>query len=150
MADPEYVARRKDLRDARKAEKRAYDRAYRAANPERMRENDRRKVQANPAVYLAIRNNYKHRRRTIESRGIESAMLAAWTAEQPKECFYCGSECAESFHVDHFVPLSRGGAHVLTNLRIACAPCNLRKNAKMPNEFMAEIARATSTPAMVG
>lgn len=135
-ADPDYVARRKELRDARKEQKVEYDKAYRSLNRDRLRENDRRKVKANPSLYLAIRNNYKHRRRAIESTGIESATLAAWTAAQPKVCFYCSVDCGGGFHVDHFVPLARGGAHVLTNLRIACPPCNLRKNAADPLEWM--------------
>lgn len=141
--DPNYVARCKELRDARKEKKAEYDKAYRSLNRDRVRENERRKVKANPSLYLAIRNNYKHRRRAIEAAGIESATLAAWTAEQPKVCFYCGSDCGASFHVDHFMPLAKGGAHVLTNLRIACQSCNLRKNAKLPDEWIEEITEAT-------
>lgn len=148
MSDPSYVSRLKQLRDARKDEKSAYDREYREANRERARLNSRRKVKSNPSVYRAIQCNYKHRRRALESLGIESATLADWTAEQPKICFYCGNGCEDTFHVDHFIPLSKGGAHVLTNLRIACAPCNLKKNAKMPDEFMREVARSRVVPDM--
>lgn len=111
----------------------AYNKEYRADNRERLR---------------AYTSTMKALRRAIEAAGITGGVLAAWTREQPKVCFYCGTDCEGLFHVDHFIPLARGGAHVLTNLRIACAPCNLRKNAKMPDEFMAEVARSRVNAAM--
>ena len=36
------------------------------------------------------------------------------------------------FHVDHIVPLSKGGAHSESNLQLATASYNLRKGAKLP------------------
>jgi len=37
-------------------------------------------------------------------------------------------------HVDHIIPLSRGGPHDISNVRIIPATFNLRKNAKMDHE----------------
>lgn len=45
------------------------------------------------------------------------------------KCWMCG---AEYEHMDHVKPLSRGGAHMLSNLRPACAACNLSKFNKWP------------------
>jgi 5-methylcytosine-specific restriction endonuclease McrA len=45
-------------------------------------------------------------------------------------------------HVDHILPLSRGGAHALFNLCCACSTCNHRKLAKLPQEFIKEIHMA--------
>lgn len=40
-----------------------------------------------------------------------------------------------SFHVDHIVPLSKGGEHYsLDNLQLLCPNCNLKKSNKMPNK----------------
>lgn len=36
-------------------------------------------------------------------------------------------------HVDHIVPLSKGGADDITNMRALCGDCNLHKSAKMPD-----------------
>lgn len=47
-------------------------------------------------------------------------------------CVYCG-EHADT--LDHVVPLSRGGKHVVENLVPACADCNRRKHAKTPDEW---------------
>lgn len=43
-------------------------------------------------------------------------------------CAYCGSE--EDLHVDHRVPVIRGGSNSFDNLVTACRPCNLSKGPK--------------------
>lgn len=50
-------------------------------------------------------------------------------------CYYCGSKCTDG-HVDHVIPLSRGGKDELSNLVWACPSCNLRKNDLTAEEFM--------------
>ncbi len=42
-------------------------------------------------------------------------------------CHYCGGAAG---HVDHVVPLARGGPTHESNLVAACANCNLRKGAR--------------------
>lgn len=93
----------------------------------------------NPQKRKAISKQYKSRRRSQEECGITGGMLAMWIRDQQKICFYCRSDCTETFHVDHFLPLSKGGAHVLTNLRIACPSCNLHKHAKTPDVWIEEV-----------
>jgi 5-methylcytosine-specific restriction endonuclease McrA len=59
-----------------------------------------------------------------------------WLQEQSKICTYCGIELTDKItHVDHKIPLSRGGPHTLDNLTLACASCNCSKNNKTPEEF---------------
>lgn len=50
-------------------------------------------------------------------------------------CAYCRSKPYE--HLDHAIPISRGGTNWPANLRPACANCNLSKHAKTPAEFSA-------------
>jgi 5-methylcytosine-specific restriction endonuclease McrA len=102
----------------------------------------------NPEKRTAISNSYKSRRRAIEDNGISGSMLLAWASMQPKVCFYCGDDCAKKYHVDHFFPLSKGGAHVLTNLRIACAACNLHKSQTLPDKWIEKNLRVC--PEMLG
>lgn len=59
-----------------------------------------------------------------------TAILARWLWK----CAYCG---ARAEHLDHVVPLSRGGADVESNMVPACAPCNLSKGAKTLDEWSA-------------
>lgn len=60
---------------------------------------------------------------------------------QAGKCFWCGIEIAlkrRTTHVDHLIPISKGGSNFPSNLVIACQPCNSRKSDKMPWEFMPE------------
>lgn len=51
-------------------------------------------------------------------------------------CAYCGkSESDEILHIDHFIPVSKGGAHVLGNLVPACKTCNLSKRNHHPEKW---------------
>lgn len=49
------------------------------------------------------------------------------------KCVLCGSTAKDGvkLHVDHIVPLSRGGKTEMANLRTLCDRCNLGKGAKM-------------------
>lgn len=53
--------------------------------------------------------------------------------QQP--CLYCGKA---SEHIDHIIPLSRGGRHSIGNLTGACANCNLSKGSKFIMEWKKE------------
>lgn len=50
-------------------------------------------------------------------------------------CYLCGKLIPKGHrHVDHIVPLSKGGKHVPSNLAIAYDTYNLSKGAKLPEE----------------
>ncbi len=44
-------------------------------------------------------------------------------------------ELGKRLHVDHIIPLSRGGQHVIGNLQILPAGINCRKHNKLPEEM---------------
>lgn len=48
-------------------------------------------------------------------------------------CQYCGS--TERLHVDHEIPLSRGGTNLFENLVTACGPCNQSKGPKLLSDW---------------
>src|SRR5690606_22558633 len=48
-------------------------------------------------------------------------------------CAYCGA--SGPLHMDHIVPLARGGRHGIGNLLPACASCNCSKGAKLLMEW---------------
>lgn len=93
-------------------------RQWRARNKERTRA-------------ASIRNGGKRRAR------LKGASAVPFTAEQLAQkmsyygnrCFFCSAPAVE---VDHFKPLSKGGAHILSNLRPICKECNCKKSNKWP------------------
>lgn len=139
--NPDYLAKIKAYQEANKERKREYDRDYRERTKDKQDHWSKEWVAKNPDKRRAILRNYKARRRAQESGGVSTAALAAWTLQQKKVCYWCGSKCAKGFHVDHYVPLCKGGKHEIGNLVIACAPCNLRKNLKDPFDFARQVGR---------
>lgn len=54
------------------------------------------------------------------------------------DCVYCNADLNECVvHVDHIVPLSRGGTNDIDNLALACDRCNCSKAARTPEEWRA-------------
>lgn len=148
-ADPERNAREV----ARKA---AYDVQYFSQNKERIAKRlaryyldnaDRKKAlikawqQENVERVRAYKASNKAKRRAACNGGIGGPELLEWKRRQTKVCYWCGSKCARKHHVDHYVPLTKGGRHELANLVISCPTCNQRKCAKDPLDFAREVGR---------
>jgi 5-methylcytosine-specific restriction endonuclease McrA len=50
-------------------------------------------------------------------------------------CWWCGEPIEDEYHVDHRIPLSKGGKDDPGNLVIAHPKCNRSKFNKLPHEF---------------
>ncbi|MGH8220894.1 MAG: HNH endonuclease [Steroidobacteraceae bacterium] len=111
---------------------RSYYRNYRVAHPEKVREADR---------------NNKARRRGAAQKHTASDIAALFVRQQGL-CAYCRAGLVRSgpgrFHVDHDVPLVRGGSNGPENLALACPSCNLRKHTMTGAEFRAVLAKQTA------
>lgn len=99
------------------------------ANRDSEREKFRAHYAANRAQYYA-RND--KRRALRQSAAHEPYDRTAIFAAYDNECVYCG---APAEHLDHVVPLSKGGADAAHNLLPACPPCNLSKSDKSLAEW---------------
>lgn len=73
-------------------------------------------------------------RKGVDSRVVTQADIATIRRRQNGKCYYCGGETVE-MHIDHVVPLSRGGRHAIGNLVLACASCNVSKSDSLLVEW---------------
>lgn len=48
---------------------------------------------------------------------------------QKGQCAICKTPLGDVFHLDHIIPLSKGGASTAKNMQITCPTCNLAKGA---------------------
>ena len=62
---------------------------------------------------------------------------------QDGSSFYCGCILENTYEIDHYIPLARGGTHHPTNIVIACKACNRQKAAKDPEKFIASLREKT-------
>ena len=58
-------------------------------------------------------------------------LLAKWG----RECCYCGAKDTP-LNVEHIVPKAKGGTNRVSNLAIACIPCNTKKGSRSIEEFL--------------
>lgn len=98
----------------------AYAQAWWAANPER-----HRLYQANRRALLSA---HPH------SVSITPRDWARLVARYSDRCAYCGRR-PKRLHLDHVVPLKRGGRHGIGNAVPACQPCNSSKGARLLVEW---------------
>ena len=55
--------------------------------------------------------------------------------EAEYKCKYCGIDCREKYHVDHILPICKGGNNDIGNLAISCPSCNYSKGGKLLDEW---------------
>jgi 5-methylcytosine-specific restriction endonuclease McrA len=67
---------------------------------------------------------------TLAGYEIREYLLTKWG----RRCAYCGAS-GRPLQVDHIVPRSRGGTDRLTNLTVACEPCNQAKGNRTAAQF---------------
>lgn len=54
---------------------------------------------------------------------------------QHGKCHWCNVKVGDDYHVDHIIPVSRGGSNSKDNIVISCPHCNLSRNDKLPHEW---------------
>lgn len=108
--------------------------AYAKAHPEKNRANARAQYRKNPARYAAHARNRKARLKAAQGSHT-AAEIAALRQRQRGRCANCKTSLAGGCHVDHVVPLARGGSNWIKNIQLLCPPCNLSKKALDPIEW---------------
>lgn len=82
-----------------------------------------------------------HKRRALivsSTSKLTASELIAIRERQGCFCHYCNGllDNKGRGHIEHRIPLSRGGAHSADNVVIACSRCNLTKGTMTEEEFL--------------
>ena len=73
---------------------------------------------------------------TLAGTELREYLLATWR----RMCAYCDTS-GVPLNIDHIVPRSCGGTDRVSNLTLACIPCNQAKGARAVGEFVTDPAR---------
>lgn len=97
------------------------------------------KQHAKENQHIAIKRHALRRLRieaTIESESAIADFIKLIRNSKWVYCYYCDKRIpGKKAHIDHIVPLARGGSHSPDNLCASCAPCNQTKSAKLISEW---------------
>lgn len=125
--------------------KASYDRNVEASR-EMKRAQYRSRAVTHPSFYIEHNNRRRARMLSAPGDGITAADIEALKREQNYFCAYCFE--LRPLALDHVAPVSRGGAHDVSNAVMACKSCNSRKSNRplliflMDMGVRAETARA--------
>jgi len=68
---------------------------------------------------------------TLAGYELREYLLEKWG----RQCAYCGKKDVP-FQVEHISPRAKGGTNQISNLTLACGPCNLKKGTQDIREFL--------------
>lgn len=109
------------------------DREYKRKNRKALRERQKEYYKKNKERYRRIGRNYRARKQNAVGSHDESDIRRIAKYQRGK-CIYCHKKL-NVWHVDHIIPLSKGGSNYPDNLQITCRECNSRKHNSMPVDY---------------
>lgn len=110
----------------------AANKAWSEANPEKRRLTKARWQRANPDSIAAKNRRRRALKYPLQKQQHHTAADVQTLLEQQREgCAYCLLPLKGTYHVDHIVPLSRGGDDGPGNICLACASCNCSKGNRL-------------------
>ncbi|MEH7482456.1 HNH endonuclease [Neobacillus drentensis] len=74
------------------------------------------------------------------TRKRSKSLVLSFAETVEKKCMHCGS-IEGPFHIDHIVPLAKGGRDEVENLQCLCSICNQKKGANLDINFNVLIKR---------
>jgi len=118
-------------------------RSWKANNKERALELDRKSLvkrrRENPEKFRAYHKTYRANKLGADGE-YTAEDIKRLKEEQHGICAApsCSKNIIIDYHVDHMVPLSRGGPNWPTNLQILCPSCNMKKSNKLYDIWLEE------------
>ena len=140
LAREKYKNASDEAKVKRKLTKKEYNKNLPEHVKERKKNYDKEYFSSETGKLVIANSVHKRRAQKLSScdNTITSQSLEELKKSQEYLCKYCG--CALDFsakgtvHLDHVIPLSKGGAHSISNVVWSCSSCNLRKSNTIINE----------------
>jgi 5-methylcytosine-specific restriction endonuclease McrA len=112
-----------------------YHQQYYEENKEQILEQMRRHNNTEHGRLLHRASWHKRKARKKAIGGVYTAQdIQLQYTRQKGKCYWCHKRLGQ-YHIDHVIPLFRGGSNAPDNLVIACPTCNLKKGIKLPHEW---------------
>lgn len=153
--NPEYYERKKQQDSQKLSERRANDPEFRErvlqkqkerlVNDPEFHEQEKQRQRQQKKEHYANDPEYRervlqqskaarHKRRAAE--GVYTvADVELQYRSQNGQCWHCGKKLNGTYHIDHLIPLDKGGTNWPNNIVCACSKCNLSKGAKYTYEW---------------
>lgn len=103
-------------------------RAWRLLNKDRVKQTRTIWVKANYEKVLLLNQKYRASKVTSNCVAFELSDIENYKS---KICGVCSEPVVGKYHLDHIVPLSKGGSHTPDNLQLTHPVCNLKKHNKV-------------------
>lgn len=104
-------------------------RKYALANPEKVR------------AWSRVRANKRRARLLLAGGSFSAQDIAELLKLQKGKCANCHKSIKDKYHIDHRLPVAKGGSNHRHNIELLCPTCNLKKSSKWPHEFAKENGR---------
>lgn len=95
----------------------------------------RQKHAENPEQRTAYQHNRRYRERT-NGGSVTALELKQLIEKQKFKCVICLTPIRKKRHLDHIIPVSKGGSNGIENRQFLCERCNLSKHNKDPIVFV--------------
>jgi len=99
--------------------------AWKAANPERMK------------VHAIAGTNNRRARKLANGGSFTAADIETIFERQGGKCSACSS--SDRLEIDHVLPIVLGGSSDPSNLQLLCLPCNRSKGSKHPDDWLKQV-----------
>jgi len=129
------IAQSKAWKAANQDRAKANNKAWYAANKEKVKASSKAWEKANPEACRIINHNRNARKR-LNGGALSKGLSAKLFNLQRGLCPCCNQPLGDNYHMDHIMPISKGGKNEDWNIQLLRATCNNQKHAKDPIDFM--------------